>query len=351
VVGDTPPRDGEFWVQTWYSGLSAGTELSFVKGTNPFFHQSSDRELRLFSDGAPGQRYPVLCLGYMEVGQVTDSRTAVVAEGEMVAMAFGHRTGFRADPSRDQHVVLPDGFNPLLGIYLAQMGPICANGLLHAAAEAVGREVRTLGDGVTGRHVLITGAGVVGLLTGMFAAHHGAAHVAVADSTHQRLQVAHALGLEPIDDNEHDPALWCKQRWRHGPGDRGADVAFQCRGRASALRTALRSLRPQGAVIDLAFYQDGAAEVCLGEEFHHNGLAIRCAQIARVPHALAGSWTRHQLSEQTQVLLQTRGTDIRQHLITDLVPFTEAPGFLADLATRQRHTLQAVFTFPDQAPA
>jgi hypothetical protein len=104
-------------------------------------------------------------------------------------------------------------------------------------------------------------------------------------------------------------------------------------------------------VIDLAFYQDGAAEVCLGEQFHHNGLAIRCAQIARVPHALAGSWTRHQLSEQTQVLLQTRGTDIRQHLITDLVPFTEAPGFLADLATRQRHTLQAVFTFPDQAPA
>jgi threonine dehydrogenase-like Zn-dependent dehydrogenase len=348
-VGATAPRDGEFWVQTWYSGLSAGTELTLVKGTSPFLHQCWDADLRLFRDGAPDQRYPVSCLGYMEVGQVTESRTAVVAEGEMVAMAFGHRTGFRADPSRDHYVVLPDGLDPLLGIYLAQMGPICANGLLHAAAEAVGREVRTLSDGVAGRHVLITGAGVVGLLTGLFAAHHGAAYVAVADSTETRLQAAHALGLEPINDNEHDPALWCKQRWCHGPGDRGADVAFQCRSRAGALRTALRALRPQGAVIDLAFYQDGAAEVCLGEEFHHNGLAIRCAQIARVPRALAGSWTRSALSEQTLVLLQARGTEIRQHLITDLVPFAQAPGFLVDLAARRRHTLQAVFEFTGPA--
>jgi NADPH:quinone reductase-like Zn-dependent oxidoreductase len=348
-VSEAPPQDGEFWVQTWCSGLSAGTELSYIKGTNPFLRHRWDRELRLFRDGLPDQRYPVPCLGYMEVGQVTDSRTAVVAEGTTVAMEFGHRTGYRANPSRDHYVVLPDGLDPLLGIYPALMGPICANGLLHAAAEAVGREVRTLGDGVAGRHVLITGAGVVGLLTGVFAAHHGAAHVAVADSIETRLQAAHALGLELINDKEHDPALWCKQRWRHGPDDRGADVAFQCRGRASALRTALRALRRQGVVIDMAFYQNGASEVYLGEEFHLNGLAIRCSQNARVPRHVAGSWNWSRLSEETLELLKTRGSDIQQHLITDMVPFAQAPGFLADLATGRRHTLQTVFTFTDQA--
>ena len=66
-------------------------------------------------------------------------------------------------------------------------------------------------------------------------------------------------------------------------GDRGADVVFQCRGQASALATALRILRPQGTVIDLAFYPGGCDEVRLGEEFHHNGLSVRCAQIGRVP--------------------------------------------------------------------
>jgi len=348
-VSEAPPQDGEFWVQTWYSGLSAGTELSFIKGTNPFLRHRWDRELRLFRDGVPDQGYPVPCLGYMGVGQVTDSRTASVAEGTTVSMDFGHRTGFRAHPSRDHYVVVPDDLEPVLGIYPALMGPICANGLLHAAVEAVGREVRALGEGVAERHVLITGAGVVGLLIGVFAAHCGAAHVAVADSIEQRLHAARALGLEPIDDREHDPALWCKERWRHGRDDRGADVAFQCRGRAGALRTALRALRRQGVVIDLAFYQSGAAEVCLGEEFHLNGLAIRCSQNARVPRHVAGSWNWPRLSQETLGLLEARGSDIQQHLITDMVPFAQAPDFLSDLAIGRRRTLQAVFTFTDHA--
>ena len=55
---------------------------------------------------------------------------------------------------------------------------------------------------------------------------------------------------------------------------------------------ALRSLRPQGTVVDLAFYQGGADAVRLGEEFHHNGLAIRCAQIGRVPRGQAHLWDR-----------------------------------------------------------
>src|SRR3712207_7069349 len=45
-----------------------------------------------------------------------------------------------------------------------------------------------------------------------------------------------------------------KARHRFAPGDCGVDVAFQCRARPESLAEALRSLRPQGAVIDLAFY-------------------------------------------------------------------------------------------------
>ena len=50
-------------------------------------------------------------------------------------MTYGHRTGYRADPLRDRIVPLPPDLDPLLGIYVAHMGPICANGLLHAAVE------------------------------------------------------------------------------------------------------------------------------------------------------------------------------------------------------------------------
>ena len=118
-----------------------------------------------------------------------------------------------------------------------------------------------------------------------------------------------------------------KQRWRHGPGDHGADVAFQCRGQDSALATALAAVRPQATVVDLAFYQGGTDEVRLGEEFHHNGLSLRCAQISRVPRGQAHLWDRARLSAETVALLRARGADAVRttHLVTDVLPLAEAP--------------------------
>jgi threonine dehydrogenase-like Zn-dependent dehydrogenase len=222
------------------------------------------------------------------------------------------------------------------------MGPICANGVLHAAAERCGAHVDSLGDGVRDARVLVTGAGVVGLLTALFAQRHGAAAVAVADPSPRRLAAVAALGLEPIDDRDEGAADWAKRRWG-GPGERGAELAFQCRGRYDALQEALRSLRPQGTVVDLAFYVGGGDQLRLGEEFHHNGLTIRCAQIGRVPRGLAGSWDRARLCRATIDLLRERGDELREHVITDVVPLRDGPRLLGELADRRREPVQAVF--------
>jgi threonine dehydrogenase-like Zn-dependent dehydrogenase len=347
---EQPPDEGEFRVDTLYTGLSAGTELTFVKGTNPYLHASWDAERGAFIRGEPGRRYPVEFMGYMEVGRVTETRTPRVVTGQTVALAYGHRSGHVVHPERSVVTVLPPELDPLLGIYVAQMGPICANGLLHASAELVGSspqdpEMVQLGDGVQGRRVLVTGGGVVGLMTGLFARAWGAAEVAVADPDPQRLAAAEALGLTPVtDDGTSAVEGWCTSRWRSGPGDNGADLVFQCRGRASALATALRSLRPQGTVIDLAFYEGGAPGLRLGEEFHHKGLTIRCAQINRVPSGLAPAWDRRRLCEATLALLASHGEQIRQHLITDVVPFDQGATFLTELAERRRSCIQGAFT-------
>ena len=146
-----PLTDGTFRVATLFSGVSAGTELSYVKGSNPYLGATWDAELGLFRPGVPPAPFPVTTLGYMQVGRVTASRTPDVTEGTVVAMTYGHRTGHLGDPLVDRFVPLPDRLDPLLGIYAAHMGPICANGLLHAAADRYGPDVRTLGDGVRGR--------------------------------------------------------------------------------------------------------------------------------------------------------------------------------------------------------
>jgi len=262
--------------------------------------------------------------------------------GDFVAMTYGHRTAHRADPERERVVPLPRVLDPLLGIYAAHMGPICANGVLHAAAEEGAED---LDAGVRDRTVAVVGAGVVGLLTGLFAAELGAASVTVLDPTPGRRAVAEALGLAARDPGDVGTVADLKRGWRHGPGDHGADVVFQCRGRAAALALALRLLRPQATVIDLAFYADGADAVRLGEEFHHNGLGVRCAQVGRVPRALQGTWNRDRLSTATLDLLATRGSDIVNHLVTDRVPLVDAPAHLSALADGRRHAgLQTVFT-------
>ncbi len=337
------PSAGELWLETCYTGLSAGTELTFLKGTNPYLHARWDQEWGVFREGEPSATYPVCVLGYMEVAQVVESRSPAFGEGQLVGAAYGHRTGTSVHPQRQLVVPLPDGLDPLLGIYAAQMGPICANGLLHAAAESTPGEVTSLGDGVRGRRVLVLGGGVVGLLSGLFAAHHGA-DVVLADPDPMRLAAARGLGLHVVDDRDVPAWQECKDRWRHGPRDRGADLVLQCRGQAASLQTALQALRPQGSVIDLAFYQGGAADVRLGEEFHHNGLTIRCAQIGRVPHGQAPAWNRRRLAEETLEVLTAHADRIRHHLITDVVPLADGPNLMTELAARHRATIQAVFT-------
>ncbi len=342
----TPVPAGAFRITTLFSGVSAGTELSYVKGTNLFLSERWDPDLGLFMPDAPIAGYPVTRLGYMEVGTVTESRTPAVPVGGTVAMTYGHRTGYTGNLVTDRVITLPAGLDPLLGIYVAHMGPICANGLLHAAADLSGPDVRSLGDGVRGRRVAVVGAGVVALLTALLARRHGAASVVVLDPTAERRAVAGALGFESLDpDGREDVAAILKTRWRHAPGDRGADVVFQCRGKAAALHLALRLARPQATVIDLAFYQAGAAEVRLGAEFHHNGLGVRCAQIGRVPRGLSYTWDRERLSAETIDLLRVDGQAIREHMVTAVVPFEDAPALFTDLAARRRHELQAVLAF------
>lgn len=338
-----PPPEGHFRIETLYTGLSAGTELTFFKGTNPYLHSRWNEAFGVFVSGEVSAQYPMPFLGYMEVGRVIESRTPVVAEGQVVAMSYGHKTGHTAHPAHEFFVAVPPEVDPLLGIYVAQMGPICANGLLHAAADLYGTQVQTLGDGVRGRNILVIGGGVIGLFVGLWARHFGAANVALADSTPRRLDAARALGLDPIDERTADVAFACKERWHNGGRDRGADLVFQCRGQAASLQMALRALRPQGTVIDLAFYQGGAPEIRLGEEFHHNGLRIQCAQIERVPRGLAYAWGKQRLAHETLALLQTHGAAIRNQIITDVVPFDEAPRLVAELAERKRDVIQAVF--------
>ena len=334
-----PSGPGEVRLDLLFTGLSAGTELTFLSGANPYLHARWDEENGVFAPGDPSIRYPVPFLGYMEVAEVIASDAPGFAPGNRVAATFGHKTGHTANPARDLLVPLPPDLDPILGIFVAQMGPIAANGILHADAEALGRPGLPLGAGIAGRPVVVWGGGMVGLLTALFARRAGAA-VLLAEPSEWRRAAAARLGLEALPEEE----AWveAKRRW-HGPDGRGADFVFQTRARADSLHQALNALRPQGTVIDLAFYQGGLDAVRLGEAFHHNGLAIRCAQIARVPRGFAPLWDRRRLAAETLALLRAEGSAIRAHLVTHVLPFDDGADFLRRLPVDRPDFLQIVF--------
>lgn len=339
---DEGPLEGErIRLDMLYSGFSAGTELTFLKNTNPYLHSRWDEGRGVFLPGEAGAHFPVPFLGYMESARVSESNVPDFAVGDPVGAVFGHKTGHTADPAHDLIVRLPPHIDPILGIYVGQMGPIAANGILHADAELIGPGVVELGDGLRGRCVLVIGAGVVGMLVALFAQASGVGEVIIADPSPFRRLRAECLGITAM--TEWQAADYAKARWHHGGSDRGADIAFQTRADGASLHGALRALRPQGTVIDLAFYQGGAGDLRLGEEFHHNGLNLRCAQIGRVPRGLAQRWDRRRLAAETVALLAARGDEIKAQLITHVIPFDEAPAFLSRLVAERPEFLQIVF--------
>ncbi|MGN6489879.1 MAG: zinc-dependent alcohol dehydrogenase [Devosia sp.] len=338
------PPDGQVRLDTLFTGFSAGTELTFMKHTNPYFHSRWDGDRGVFMAGEPGLTYPVPFLGYMEVARVVESRTPAYRRGQVLATSYGHKTGHTADPAREVLIPLPTDLEPVLGVFVAQMGPIAANGILHADAELYGPEVARLGQSLGGRPVLVVGAGSVGLMTALFARRAGASEVVVADPSPFRRERLEALGFVAMDEEQ----AWqhARTHW-HSGGERGADFVFQTRARAQSLHTALRALRPQGVVIDLAFYQGGTEALRLGEEFHHNGLTIRCAQINRVPRGLAHLWDRRRLGLETVSLLRAEAGAVLREVITHVVPFDDGPAFLSELVQNRPEFLQIVFKVAD----
>jgi threonine dehydrogenase-like Zn-dependent dehydrogenase len=343
-----PLEDGEYFVKTLYSGISAGTELTFFLGTNPKASEGWDQERRLFrGDMEPDEEdiFPKL-EGYMEVGTVLASRNPKVKPGDNVAMKYHHRTGYVANDD-DWCVPLPAGFDPLLGIWVSKMGPISMNGVLYAADEVNRRPVEKLEGSLDGQRVVVFGAGMIGLLCGLFAKWAGARDVVVVDAIAERLAVAEKLGLASVQASP-EMAIVLKDRWAADDIlDTGADIAFQCTGSDFLLAQAFSCLREQGTVVDLGFYQQGANQVFLGKEFHHNCLRHVCAQIGSIPRGQRETWSKPRLSEETIRFLQEHGPALKENLITHVVPFGKAQEIFDHLATRDPAMLQVVLQ-PDE---
>lgn len=323
-----PLVQGSVRVRTWYSGVSAGTELTAYRGSNPYLTRTWDPQARLFLDGAPTFSYPVRGWGYSEVGEVVEVAPDVEGPvpGDVVYGIWGHRSE-AVVPAAAVCDNIWTADDALSGCF-ARVGAIALNAVLASEARL-------------GERVVVFGQGVIGLLATRLATLSGAEVVAV-DTQPGRLEAARAMGAVQTwtADVPGGPGA-AVRAWSGG----GVDAAIELSGSDRALNEAVRSVVVDGTVVASGFYQGGAQHLHLGDEFHHNRVRIVASQISGTPVALGPRWNQRRLVRAFMRQVHAGRVDTGS-LVTDVVAADDVAAVFERLDRGDPDVLQAVLRFP-----
>jgi threonine dehydrogenase-like Zn-dependent dehydrogenase len=274
---DAIVKPNEVRLQTLYSGISAGTELTHYRGSNVYLHKLWKDTDRLFltGEGSTSKTYPIYGSGYEECGKVIELGSAVsrVKPGDIVYGTWQHRTHHIVSEDYAASRLLPGSLDPVLGIF-SQMTAIAYNGILDAAVRL-------------GETVAIFGLGVLGQICAQMMKRSGARVIGV-DRLDMRLAMSKDQGWvdTAVDGRQGLVSEKIKEITNH----KGVDVAIEVSGSYAALHEAIRSVAYSGKVVALGFYQGGGQTLFLGEEFHHNRINVVCSQISGVSPELSYRW-------------------------------------------------------------
>lgn len=249
-----------------------------------------------FQDGAfPG---PVK-YGYMNVGTVEEGPDA---HADLVG-----RSVFCLYPHQDLYCVpraavtpLPDNLPPDRAVLAAYM---------ETAVNAVWDARPTAGD-----HVVVIGAGVVGLLTAWLCRQTPGSRVTVIDINPARALVCRELGLSFAGEP---------------PRASNADLVVHASGQPEGLRSALAVAGVESTIVELSWYGSRSVPLPLGEAFHSRRLTLRSSQVGRLHPDRTPRWSRARRIELALELLRDPRLD---SLITGESTFDELPAVLARLS-------------------
>lgn len=306
---DLPLKPHEVRLRTLYSGISAGTELTAYRGSNPYLHKQWDAARKLFVPAEqPTLTYPVIGWGYEEVGEVVELGSEVqdVAIGDIIFGTWGHRTHHIVEDTYALERLQAKSLDAIFGIF-SQIGSIAMNGV-HDARIRIGETVA------------VFGMGTLGQIVGQLCKKSGARVVGI-DRFEKRLGIARQSGAADLVLNADEGEA--AERIRSLTDNRGADVAIEVTGSPLALNQAIRSVAYSAKVIALGFFQGEATGLFLGEEFHHNRVNVVGSQIFGTDPELTYRWNRLRLV-QTFMRLQADGVIDLKPIISHVIPFDEA---------------------------
>jgi threonine dehydrogenase-like Zn-dependent dehydrogenase len=253
------PGDGDVVVRTAYSGISAGTELLAYRGELDTGLVLDETIASLGGTFAYPFAYGYSCAGVVEAG----------------ALPAGTPV-FAFHPHQDRFVT--SGADVVL---LGEVG--LREGTLFPLVETA-LQVSLDAGPVLDDVVVVTGLGVVGLLTALVLGRAGARVVGVEPRAWRR-EVAAAVGVEVCPPHE------VADRVAAATDGRGVPLAVEASGNPEALAGVLPWLAHEGTALVASWYGSKPVTLPLGAEFHRRRLVIRSTQVSTIPAHLSGRWT------------------------------------------------------------
>jgi 2-desacetyl-2-hydroxyethyl bacteriochlorophyllide A dehydrogenase len=290
------------------SAISHGTEMLVFRGLVP-------EGLELDLPTLRGSFTFPIKYGYASVGRVVEAGADVgcLAVGDAVFVHHPHQSTYVVPATMP--IRLPDGLDPLLGVFLANV-ETAVNVVVDAAPRL-------------GERVAVFGQGVVGLLITQLLRRTGVSQIVVVEPVAQRRDLALALGA--------DVAL------ESGGSISDVDLAIEVSGNAAALDAALNSVAFGGTVVVASWYGTKTVPLMLGGAFHRRRLRIVSSQVSTIDAALQPRWThQRRLALASQLLSELELTS----LITHRFPIDRAAEAFALVDQHGDQTIQVVLTYP-----
>ncbi len=253
------PATGEVLVRTMCSGISGGTERLVYRGEIP-----ADAALDDTIDALGGTFCYPFAYGYACVGEVAHSGQAV----------------FAFHPHQDLFTARTADLIPLPPIdpAAATLFPLVETALQVTLDAGIGYRDR----------VIVLGAGVLGLLTGLLLQRSGWRPL-IAEPQAWRRAMASSLGVDSAAPEE-----LVKDE---------VPLVIDATGNPDAPALALDLLAHEGTLLIASWFGTKPVVLPLGGAFHRRRLTIRSTQVSTIPGRLSSTWTLPRRRQEAAQLL------------------------------------------------
>ena len=315
-------------IQSEFSAIKHGTEFNHFGGNSPFSHKRFDMQLRMFVECFPrdnpvSYKYP----GNITVGRIVEVGTDVknLQVGDRVYAYAPIRQTIEKD-EKEVNVLTPP---------MSEVDAVCTDPAFFALAA-----VRDADVGV-GDHVIIFGLGAIGLFCIQLLRLAGCLEIVAVDPMKMRRDLAERLGATLVlDPRSCDVGSEVRHYLKHG-----ADVAIEGSGSYQALHDAMRSVQMCGRIVTFGFYKGKAAELALGEEWHHNRLTLVSSMPAwNNPSRDHPLWDRERLEYSVKQMFMKRLLTAHD-IVTPIVSFDEAPKAYMDIYENAENAIKLGIRF------